>query len=41
MDKRALMVGLLFHPHRDRKIGMGIQEVKVHYVYIYIWYIIC
>lgn len=29
MDKRALMVGLLFHPHRDRKIGMGIQEVKV------------
>ncbi|KAL6182113.1 hypothetical protein ACLB2K_043536 [Fragaria x ananassa] len=29
MDKQVLMMVLRFHPHGDRKIGLGIKEVKV------------
>lgn len=32
MDKQVLMMVLRFHPHGDRKIGLGIKEVKVHYL---------
>ncbi|XP_062027309.1 DNA-directed RNA polymerase IV subunit 1 isoform X2 [Rosa rugosa] len=29
MEKKALMTALEFHPHRDRKIGLGIKDIKV------------
>ncbi|XP_024175179.1 DNA-directed RNA polymerase IV subunit 1 isoform X1 [Rosa chinensis] len=29
MEKKDLMTALEFHPHRDRKIGLGIKDIKV------------
>ncbi|PRQ17095.1 hypothetical protein RchiOBHm_Chr7g0191321 [Rosa chinensis] len=28
MQKQTLVTGLVFHPHRDRKIGLGIKDIK-------------
>lgn len=29
VDKSTLMMALYFHPHRDEKIGVGAQDIKV------------